>query len=126
MRKFYASDAVHTNGSDEIFSNDVDACLSDSPFLSGYCFTVDGQLAGYAMTAHSFSTEFGKPCVWIEDIYIKEEYRRHGIGKRFFEMIEERHSDSILRLEAEEENTSAVALYRSRGFEVMPYLELKK
>ena len=31
MRGFYASDAVLTNGSDEIFSADVSECVSDSP-----------------------------------------------------------------------------------------------
>ena len=126
MRVFYASDAVFTNGSDDIFESDVDACLSGSPYLRGYCFFADGVLAGYAMTAHSFSTEFGKPCVWIEDIYVKAPYRRLGIGKQFFDLLDSLYPDCVLRLEAEEENASAVALYKSRGFEVLPYLELKK
>ena len=27
MRGFYASEAVHSNGSEEVFNNDVDACV---------------------------------------------------------------------------------------------------
>ena len=62
MREFYASEAVLSNGSEEIFNNDVDACVSDNPFASGYVFTrEDGSICGYSMLAHSFSTEYGRP-----------------------------------------------------------------
>ena len=67
MRVFYASPAVQSNGSDEIFENDIKNCVSGSPYLEGYIFEKEGQILGYAMAAKSFSTEFGKPCVWIED-----------------------------------------------------------
>ena len=63
MRVFYASPAVHTDGSEEIFLNDVEACVSENPFLEGYVFIQENTLLGYAMTAKSFSTEFGKPCL---------------------------------------------------------------
>ena len=36
MRVFYASPAVHTNGSEEIFLNDVENCINDNPYLEGY------------------------------------------------------------------------------------------
>ncbi len=126
MEVFYKSDAVSTNGSSEIFKCDFDECVSASPFLSGYILEADGALAGYAMTAHSYSTEFGKSCVWIEDLYVKEPFRREGIGKSFFDFIEERHRGSLLRLEVEEFNTEAYSLYKKRGFSVLPYLEMYK
>ena len=126
MRTFYATDAVSTNGTFEIFTADFDACISDSPYLSGYVFDVDGEVAGYAMTAHSFSTEFGKPCVWIEDLYVKEKYRRSGIGNEFFKFIEEKYPDSVLRLEVEMENETALRLYQRRGFSFLPYGEMIK
>ena len=61
MRVFYASPAVHTDGSEEIFQADVSACVGDSPYAEGFVFEQDGKLAGYGMIARSFSTEFGKP-----------------------------------------------------------------
>ena len=36
MRNFYSSPAVATNGSEEIFTNDIDACVSDNPYLEGH------------------------------------------------------------------------------------------
>ena len=126
MKTFYSSPAVHTDGSDEIFSRDIDACVSGNPFLGGFVFSEDGCLVGYAMIAKSFSTEFGRPCIWIEDIYLEPAFRGQGTAGRFFAYLEDRYPDAILRLEAEEENEFAVRAYRKAGFEVMPYLEMYK
>ena len=126
MRVFYASDAVSTNGSDEIFKNDFDACVGDSPYLEGFVFEKNGGIVGYGMVAKSFSTEFGKQCIWIEDIYIKPDYRHQGIGTEFMRYIEKMYPNAILRLEAEPENENAVSAYKKFGFDTLPYLEFKK
>lgn len=127
MRAFYSSDAVFTNGSEEIFNNDIEACVRENPYLEGFVFENDnGELAGYAMIAKSFSTEFGKKCIWIEDIYIKEEFRSKGFAKEFFEMLFASYKNVIFRLEVEEENENAVALYKKCGFEILPYMEMIK
>ena len=126
MKVFYASPAVLSNGSLEIFENDVDNCINDSPYLEGYIFENGDEIQGYAMIAKSFSTEFGKPCIWIEDLYIKEKYRSMGIGSKFFEYIQEKYLNCIFRLEVEEENEKAIRVYKKCGFEVLPYMEMKK
>ena len=125
MRTFYASPAVLTNGSEEIFNTDIDTCVSGSPYLEGYILE-DGEIQGYAMVAKSFSTEFGKPCIWIEDIYIREAFRGQGIGKQFFAFITEKYAGCLFRLEVEEENAPAVALYEKCGFNELPYMEMKR
>ena len=126
MRRFYASNAVATNGSEEIFKSDVDACVSDNPYLEGYVFDNNGDIVGYGMLAKSFSTEYGKACIWIEDIYIEEEFRGCGLGSEFFGFIEKKYDNCIFRLEVEEENERALRVYKKNGFEFMPYLEMKK
>jgi ribosomal protein S18 acetylase RimI-like enzyme len=126
MRAFYASPAVLTNGSEEIFAADIDACVSNNPYLEGYMLLWEGQVAGYAMAAKSFSTEFGKPCVWLEDLYLKPEFRGQGIGSAFLADLAMRYPKAILRLEVEEENERAIAVYRKGGFEVLPYMEMKR
>ena len=78
------------------------------------------------MVAKSFSTEFGKTCVWLEDIYVKDAYRGRGIGSYFLKYIESKYPDAILRLEVEAENERAVNVYHKCGFEVIPYMEMKK
>ena len=126
MRVFYTSPAVLSNGSEDIFICDIDCCLSDSPYAEGYVFESDGVICGYGMLARSYSTEFGKPCIWLEDIYIKEEFRGLGYGSRFIEFVGELYPDAVLRLEVEQENERAVAVYEKNGFTVLPYMEMKK
>ena len=126
MRVFYASPAVLSNGSEEIFQNDVENCVNDSPYLEGYIIEDGQKILGYGMVAKSFSTEFGKPCMWIEDLYLKEDARGQGIGSKFLDYIAEKYPEAILRLEVEEENERAIKTYRKCGFEVLPYMEMKR
>lgn len=126
MRTFYTSPAVASDGSEEIYRADIEACLDPDMPLTGYVFCRSGACVGYAMTVQSFSTEYGRPCIWIEDLYLRPEARGQGIGRRFFEELAAAHPDAVLRLEAETENAPAVHLYRSVGFTDVPYLELWK
>ena len=126
MRTFYTSSAVFTNGSEDIFSTDIDNCLGNGPYVEGYVFESGDTLCGYAMLAKSYSTEFGKPCIWIEDLYVKESFRGQGIGTRFLEYVAAKYPDAVLRLEVEEDNTRAIAVYQKYGFTVLPYMEMKK
>lgn len=126
MQVFYTSPAVHTNGSEEIYRADVENCVNGNPYLEGYVFTENDEIAGYGMLAKSFSTEFGRQCIWIEDIYIKPEYCNKGIGSEFLAFVEKSYPDAILRLEVEEENERAVHVYKKAGFGVLPYMEMKK
>ena len=126
MRGFYASDAVLTNGSEEIFFADANECVNGSPYLEGYVFENEGGIQGYAMCAKSFSTEFGKRCVWIEDLFVKEDHRGKGIGSDFLAFISDKYKECVIRLEAEAENERAIHVYNKAGFDVLPYTELIK
>ena len=123
MRVFYSSEAVMTNGSEEIFNNDINECVSESPFAEGFVFTDsdDEHLLGYAMLAHSFSTEYGRPVIWIEDLFLEEDERGKGLGVMLFDMVKEKYPDHIHRLEVEETNLHAIRVYKKSGFTTLPY-----
>ena len=125
MRTFYSSEAVHTNGSEEIFSNDVDACVSDDPFASGYVFIrEDGSVCGYAMLAHSYSTEYGRKVIWIEDLFLEEDARSKGLSAMLLDLVKEKYPDHIHRLEVEETNLRSIRTYKKNGFTTLPYAEM--
>ena len=125
MREFYASEAVLSNGSEEIFNSDVDACVSDNPFASGYVFTrEDGSICGYAMLAHSYSTEYGRPVIWIEDLFLEDDVRGKGLGAKLFDLVKEKYPDHIHRLEVEETNLRAIRTYKKNGFTTLQYAEM--
>lgn len=45
----------------------------------------DGETpAGFALFFHNFSTFIGRPGLYLEDIYVKPEFRGRGIGRMFF------------------------------------------
>ena len=108
--------AVFTAGSEEIFLADIEQCVGGSPYLEGYVFWDGETVQGYGMVAKSFSTEFGKPCIWIEDLFLKSNCRGKGIGQQFLAFVEAKYPHAILRLEVEAENQAAVHVYQKRGF----------
>ena len=124
MEEFYSSDAVYTNGSNEIFETDFETCLNNSPFLDGFVFYNSNLILGYAMLAKSFSTEFGKTCIFIEDLYLKKSYRNKGIVGKFIEYIKTLYPKAIFKLEVENENTHAIYVYNKYGFTKLPYIEM--
>jgi GNAT superfamily N-acetyltransferase len=45
--------------------------------LLGRC---DGKLAGYAIYFFTFSSFIGRPGIWLEDVYVRPEFRKRGLG----------------------------------------------
>ncbi len=45
------------------------------------CETESGESAGFALYFHNFSTWTGKPGIWLEDLFVRPEFRGRGYGK---------------------------------------------
>lgn len=118
---FYDSPAVldpvpiarHMATFDEMMRSDV--------YLRGFIFEVDGEIAGYATLNITFGHQCGGRIVWIEDLYVKAEYRSKGIGKAFFDFVHRTEPAERYRLEVEPENERAIALYESIGYRYLGY-----
>ena len=128
MLVFYASDALLVHPGEEVLRKTLSDALTDTPYLEAFGFEEEGILAGYGMVAMSYSTEAGGLCAWIEDIYIRPEYRGKGFGTSFLTFVKERYASRVarIRLEAEPENERAMAVYRKAGFEILGYTQLVK
>ncbi|MGI6515064.1 MAG: GNAT family N-acetyltransferase [Syntrophomonadaceae bacterium] len=46
-----------------------------------------GQPVGYALFFHNFSTFLGRAGIYLEDLYVRPEYRGRGYGKAFFRKL---------------------------------------
>ncbi|HVW39637.1 MAG TPA: GNAT family N-acetyltransferase [Pirellulales bacterium] len=77
-----------------------------------------GQIVGFALFFHNYSTFAGKPGLYLEDLFVEPEYRGRGYGKALFQ--------SVVRLAAErgcgrmewsvlDWNEPAIRFYRSLG-----------
>ena len=47
----------------------------------------DEEPAGFALFFHNFSTFLGRAGIYLEDLYVRPEYRRKGYGKQFFKEL---------------------------------------
>ena len=47
----------------------------------------DGEVVGFALFFHSFSTFLGRPGIYLEDIFVRPEYRGRGHGKALLSAI---------------------------------------
>ena len=128
MLVFYASDALLVHPGEEVLRKTLSDALTDTPYLEAFGFEEEGILAGYGMVAMSYSTEAGGLCAWIEDIYIRPEYRGKGFCTSFLTFVKERYASRVarIRLEAEPENERAMAVYRKAGFEILGYTQMVK
>lgn len=131
MRIFYNSPAVLHKASDDILKKDIEDCISDLPFIEGYIIEHNDEIAGYSMLAKSYSTEYAGICIWIEDLYIKPEYRSLGLGTQFFEFVNNKYDSSSsaavrFRLEVEPSNKQAIHIYKKCGYNELPYIEMTK
>lgn len=128
MKVFYASPAVLHKASEEVLRRDIEDCIGDMPFIEGYVFQEEGRTAGYAMVARSYTTEYGGLCIWVEDLYLKPEFRHRGLGSEFFAFLEKAYEGRAVRfkLEVEEENESAIEAYKKNGYQVSSYFEMTK
>lgn len=43
---------------------------------------LDDQPVSFVLYFYNYSTFFGRPCIYVEDLYVKSEYREMGIGEK--------------------------------------------
>jgi GNAT superfamily N-acetyltransferase len=78
----------------------------------------DGSPAGFVLFFHNYSTFLGRPGIYIEDIFVKPEYRGRGLGKlllRFAAGIAAERNCGRLEWACLDWNEPSIAFYRSQG-----------
>lgn len=81
--------AEYEKMSDQVKFSDEDFIknIFERKFAKALVILVDGKYAGYAIYYFTFSTFEGKGGLYLEDIYVRKEYRNKGIGKRIFKKL---------------------------------------
>lgn len=47
----------------------------------------EGTVAGFALYFYNFSTFLGRPGLYIEDVFVRRGFRRHGFGRAVFKHL---------------------------------------
>jgi ribosomal protein S18 acetylase RimI-like enzyme len=79
----------------------------------------DSPPAGVLQLRFRFSVWKAAPDAWIEDLYVREDARRAGVGDALMTLAAERARERGARrieLDTNEDNAAALALYERHGF----------
>lgn len=121
--EFYNSSAVDKPVPREHFEQGFNEMMRSDVYVQGYMLVCDGNNVGYCVTMKTYSVEAGGITIWIDELFVLEEYRSKGLGRELFKYIEENGDKKLrrIRLEVELENGRAISLYKKMGFEPAPY-----
>lgn len=92
--------------------------FGENKFVEVLIAEYDNKICGQTIFFKNFSTFVGKPGYYIEDLYVKPEYRGKGIGKALLDaVIDKAKENNFGRVEwvVLDWNTSAIEFYKNRG-----------
>jgi len=78
----------------------------------------DGQPAAYALYFFTYSTWAGRPSLFVEDLFVRAQFRSKGIGKALLQhlaVIAREHNCFGMHWEVLDWNATAIDFYRSAG-----------
>ncbi len=85
--KFIKELSVYEKMSKEVVTTEDtlrETLFGDKSYAQVLIAEIEGKPVGYALYFFNFSTFVGRPGLYIEDVYVSEEYRGHGIGSNLF------------------------------------------
>ncbi len=104
---------------DEVSCNRlITDAFSENPPFKVLLAEIDGFAVGYAFYLFTYSSFLAKKTLYLEDIFISPDYRRHGIGKKFMDLLIEIASENNCgRMEwvVLDWNQSAIDFYEKLG-----------
>ncbi len=125
-KEFYSSPAVLAPIKEEYHENAFRELMRSRDYLDCHVFEYGGKIAGFGLLNITYCHEAGGKLVWIEELYIREEFRSRGIGREYFKYVEQNYPAYRYRLEVEKENERAVKLYKNLGYDFLPYDQMIK
>lgn len=125
-------DFYNTDGVDHVIpisnvEKTFNLLMKVSDFAKAYVYEKNNQIAGYILLAFTYSNEAGGIVVWLEEIYVKSDFRSQGIGSELIDFVIEKYKNKVarFRLEITDSNNSARKLYLSKGFKYLSYRQME-
>ena len=97
--------------------------FGERAFAETLIASIGGTAAGYSLFFHNYSTFLAKPGMYVEDVFVLPEYRRHGIGRALFKALAATALErgcGRLEWSVLDWNAPAIDFYQKLGAEVMP------
>ena len=94
------------------------ALFGDQRYAEVLLVEHEGEVAGFALFFHNFSTFLAKPGIYLEDLFVRREHRGHGHGRallaRLAQIAVERRCGR-LEWSVLDWNEPSIAFYRALG-----------
>src|SRR6476660_8521699 len=119
MREFYAGQEMRFDTATA--RSTIGKVLHDRRYGEIYLIFRSTELAGYFALTFCFSLEFHGRFALLDELYLREPFRRQKLGKAvvaFAATICKDEGLTALRLEVGKDNTAAESLYTRLGFNV--------
>lgn len=104
---------AHSFIREEFWKQNFELVKSVLPNAEVYVYEEAGEIRGF----------IGMDADYIAGLFVKEEYRGQGIGRRLIEAVKRKKR---LSLHVYEKNTGAVSFYRAEGFQVKQVMTEKE
>lgn len=99
------------------------ALFGERPAAEAILVETEAQVVGFALFYTNFSTFLARPGLYLEDLYVKPEFRSRGYGKallRHLAGIATTRGCGRFEWSVLDWNEAAIRFYRSQGAEVLP------
>ena len=96
----------------------AESLFGPSPKAYALIVEHEGQLAGFAIYFYNYSTFLGRPGIYVEDVFVRPEFRRNGFGRALFKYLAQKAvAEKCGRMEwwVLDWNEPAINFYRGLG-----------
>ena len=96
----------------------VEALFTDHPSAEVLIGELDGNAVGFALFFHNYSTFLGKKGLYLEDLFVRPEFRGHGVGKMLLQglaQIAVKRDCARMEWSVLDWNAPSIAFYSSLG-----------
>ena len=119
MADFYAIDGYPIDRN--LSAKNFELFISKPDLGRAWLIYQDEQIVGYVMIVFMFSFEYGGSIAFLDELYLNENARGKGLGKKAVAFVQDQAqklSLKLLYLEIEQHNATAQKLYLAAGFEL--------
>ena len=96
--------------------------IGKNPKYEAYLVKTSGKYAAYTIFYMAYSSFSAMPKLFVEDIFILEEFRRKGLGKKILDFIvgiAKKSECMAVDLNVLDWNTNAILFYKKHGFKYL-------
>jgi len=126
VQGLYQSEATLCEIPIENIETTFETAIAGSPYIKAFIIEEKEEVAGYVQLSFTYSNEVGGVVAFVEELFIRDEYRSQGLGTKALDFIHKEYDQKVkrFRLEVTEANKSVMKLYARKGYEVNEYIQM--